>query len=178
MDRRPFLTALILVAAKAAGALEPDEILITYTMKRGGQQISAVSHELEWNFLLIDGHRARMQVRVPVHSFDSGDADFDSALRKAIGSAEHPFAQIDGIARHGRLDGTLELAGVVRPVTVLLHSERAGGGTAAVASLAIDLRDYSIDLKGVDPRVEIAAIARFPVGANAVLAGGSTRPKN
>src|SRR5712664_3588314 len=91
MDRRPFLTALLLVAAKAAGALEPDEILITYTMKRGGQQISAVSHELEWNFLLIDEHRARMQVRVPVHSFDSGDADFDSALRKAIGSAEHPL---------------------------------------------------------------------------------------
>jgi len=177
MDRRPFLTALLLVAAKAAGALEPDEVLITYTMNRGGQQISAVSHELEWNFLMLDEHRARMQVRVPVDSFASGEADFDSALRKAIGSAKHPLAQIDGIARHGRLDGTLELAGVVRPVTVLLHSERAAGQAAAVASLAIDLRDYSIVLKGVDPRVEIAVIARFPVGANAVLAGGSTRPK-
>jgi hypothetical protein len=178
MDRRPFLTALLLVAAKAAGALEPDEILITYAMKRGGQQISAVSHELEWNFLMLDHHRARMQVRVPIDSLDSGDAEFDSALRKAIGSTEHPIAQIDGIARHGRLDGTLELGGVVRPVTVLLHTERAAGGAAAVASLAIDLRDYSIVLKGVDPRVEIAVIARFPVGANAVLAGGSTRPKN
>jgi len=143
MDRRPFLTALLLVAAKAAGALEPDEVLITYTMNRGGQQISAVSHELEWNFLMLDEHRARMQVRVPVDSFASGEADFDSALRKAIGSAKHPLAQIDGIARHGRLDGTLELAGVVRPVTVLLHSERAAGQAAAVASLAIDLRDYT-----------------------------------
>jgi hypothetical protein len=178
MDRRPFLTALLLVAATAAGALEPDEILITYAMKRGGQQISAVSHELQWNFLMLDEHRARMQVRVPVDSLDSGDAEFDSALRRAIGSAKHPLAQIDGIARRGRLDGTLELAGIVRPVTVLLHAERTSGEVAAVASLAIDLREYSIVLKGVDPRVEIAVIARFPVGANAVLAGGSTRPKN
>ena len=178
MTRRPFLTALLLVAAQAAGALEPDEILITYAMKRGGKQISAVSHELEWNFLMLDEHRARMRVRVPVDSFDSGDAKFDSALRNAIGSARHPLAQIEGIARHGRLDGTLELAGVTRPVTVRLHAERAAGGAAAVASLAIDLRDYSIVLKGVDPHVEIAVIARFPVGANAVLAGGSTQPKN
>jgi hypothetical protein len=178
MSPRPFLTALVLVAAESAGALEPDEILITYAMKRGGQRISAVSHQLEWNFLMLDDHRARMQVRVPVDSLESGDAEFDSALRKAIGSAEHPIAQIDGIARHGRLDGTLELAGVVRPVKVHLHAERAAGGAAAVASLAIDLRDYSIALKGVDPRVEIAVIARFPVSANAVLAGGSTRPKN
>src|SRR6266850_754584 len=140
MDRRPFLTALLLVAAKAAGALEPDEILITYAMKKGGQQVSAVSHELEWNFLMLDDHRARMQVRVPVDSFVSGDAEFDSALRNAIGSAEHPLAQIDGIARHGRLDGTLELAGVVRPVTVLLHAERAAGGAAAVASRSEERR--------------------------------------
>jgi len=96
MNRRPLLTALLLVATKAASALEPDEILITYSMKRGGQQISAVSHELEWNFLLLDEHRARMQVRVPVDSFDSGDAEFDSALRKAIGSAEHPLRRSTG----------------------------------------------------------------------------------
>src|SRR6266446_1347120 len=147
MNRRPFLTALLLVATKAASALEPEEILITYAMKRGGQQISAVSHELEWNFIMLDHQRARMQVRVPIDSFDSGDAEFDSALRKAIGSAEHPIAQIDGIARHGRFDGTLELAGVVRPVRVRLHAERAAGGAAAVAPLAIDLRDYSIVLK-------------------------------
>src|SRR6267143_6806713 len=90
MNRR-FLTAVLVVAAKAAGALEPEEILITYALKRGGQQISEVSHELEWTFLMLNDQRAKMQVRVPVHSFDSGDADFDSALRKAIGSAEHPL---------------------------------------------------------------------------------------
>jgi len=117
-----------------------------------------------------------MQVRVPVDSLfpamQSSIPRFES-----IGSAEHPLAQIDGIARHGRLDGTWS-----SPVSAAghgaLHAERAAGGAAAVASLAIDLRDYSIVLKGVDPRVEIAVIARFPVGANAVLAGGSTRPKN
>ena len=113
MNRR-FLTAVLVVAAKAAGALEPEEVLITYAMKRGGQQVSAVSHELEWTFLMLDNQRAKMRVRVPVESLDSGDAAFDSALRKAIGSAKHPLAQIEGIAKHGRLDGTLELAGIAR----------------------------------------------------------------
>jgi len=104
-------------------------------MKRGGQQISAVSHELEWNFLMLDDHRARMQVRVPIDSFDSGDAKFDSALRKAIGSTEHPSRRSTGSQGTGVLTEPWSSGGVVRPVTVLLHAERAAGGAAAVASL-------------------------------------------
>ncbi len=170
--------ALFALAATAAGALEPDQVLVTYELKMGTHQITGVSHQLEWAFQVLDDEHALVRVRVPVDSFDSGHSDFDSLWRRAIDSKRHPFAEIDGIARQGRLDGTLDLAGVVRPVSVLLHTERVAGNLIAVASLTIDLRDYGIALEGVDPQASIEMTARLAAAKDAVLAGGFTRPAN
>lgn len=179
MDRKRFLMALFFaLAATAAGALEPDQVLVSYEMKVQGRQISGVSHELEWSFQALDQERAQVRVSVPIQSFDSGHPGFDSALRKAIDSGRHPLAQINGVARQGRLDGTLELAGVVKPVTILLRLEHVGGNIIAVASLAIDLRDYGIALEGAEPQMSIDLIARLVSSPNAVLAGGFTRQAN
>jgi polyisoprenoid-binding protein YceI len=178
MKRRRFLMAILALAATAAGALEPDQVLISYELKMGTRQISGVSHQLEWSVLPLDDERAQVRVRVPIDSFDSGHRDLDSVLRRAIDSERHPFAQIDGIARQGRLDGTLDLAGVVRPVTVRLHLERVAGNVIAVASLAIDLRDYGLAIEGVDPHASIEVIVRLVSSPSAVLAGGFTRPSN
>ncbi len=178
MNRRRFLMAIFALAATAAGALEPDQVFITYGMKMGTRQVSGVSRELEWSFVALDDAHALMRVRVPIDSFDSGHDDFDSALRKAIGSDRHPFVQIDGIARQGQIDGTLELAGVSRPVSVRLHAERVAGNVIAVASLTIDLRDYGVAIDGVDPHVSFDAVVRLTASPEAVLAGGLTRPAN
>jgi polyisoprenoid-binding protein YceI len=178
MSRRRLLMALFALAATAAGALEPDQVIITYDLKMGTRQISGVSHELEWSFRALDEERAEVRLRVPIESFDSGHRAFDSALCKAIGSERHPFAQIEGIARQGRLDGRLDLAGVVRPVTVGLRTERVAGNVVAVASLAIDLGDYGIALEGVDPHASIDVIVRLVSSPDAVLAGGVTRQAN
>src|ERR1700682_6856780 len=117
MSRRRLLMALFALAATAAGALEPDQVIITYELKMGTRQISGVSHELEWSFRALDDERAEVHLLVPIDSFDSGHRAFDSVLRKAIDSERHPFAQIEGIARQDRLGGRLDLAGVGRPVT-------------------------------------------------------------
>jgi polyisoprenoid-binding protein YceI len=178
MNRRRFLMAIFALAATAAGALESDQVLISYQLKRGTREINGVSHQLEWSFEAIDGEHAQVGVRVPIDSFDSGHADFDSALRRTIDSERYPYAQIEGIAQQGRLDGTLDLAGVVRPVTVRLQTRRVAGNVIAVASLAIDLRDYGIALEGVDPHVSVEVIARLVASPDAVLAGGVTRPRN
>ncbi len=164
---------LFTLVATAAGALEPDQVLISYELKMGTRQVSGVSHELEWSFPALDDKRAQVRVRVPIDSFDSGHRDFDSVLRPAVDSERHPFAQIEGIARQGLLDGTLGLGSVVRPVTVRLHLERVAGNVIAVASLAIDLRDYGIALEDVDPHASIDVIVRLAANPDAVLAGGS-----
>jgi polyisoprenoid-binding protein YceI len=178
MNRRRFLMAIFALAATAAGALESDQVLISYQLKMGTAQISGVSHELEWSFEAIDDDHAQVGVRVPIASFDSGHRDFDSAVRRAIDSERHPFATIEGIAQPGRLDGTLDFAGVSRPVTVRLHTRRVAGNVIAVASLEIDLRDYGIALEGVDPHASVEMTARLVASSNAVVAGGFTRTTN
>jgi polyisoprenoid-binding protein YceI len=168
--------ALLVLAATAAGAVEePDPVLIRYELKMGTRQIAGVSHDLEIGFEELDGERAGLRARVPIDSFDSGHPDFDSIVRKAIDSEHHPFAQIEGIARQGRLDGTLELAGVVRPVTVRLRTERVAGNLIAVASFAIDLRDHGVEIAGVDPHVSVDVIVLLASGPQAVRAALQSR---
>ena len=71
MNRRRFLMAIFALAATAAGALESDQVLISYQLTMGTRQINGVSHELEWSFQAIDDDRAQVGVRVPIASFDS-----------------------------------------------------------------------------------------------------------
>ena len=172
------LMAIFALAATAAGAAGPDQVLIAYEMKMGARQISGVSHELECSGLALGDERARVRLRVPIDSFDSGHPDFDSQVRRAIGADDHPFVQIEGIAQQGRLEGTLDLAGVARPIAARLQADRDGDRIVAAASLAIDLRDYGIAIEGVDPHVSIDAIVRIAARPDAVLAGGFNRPTN
>jgi polyisoprenoid-binding protein YceI len=175
MNRRRLLMALFSLLATAAGATEPDQVLITYDLKMGSNEISGVSHELEWSFVALDHERGRMRLRVPVESFQSGHGDFDRALRKALDSERHPLVEIEGVASEGQLEGTLELAGAAHPVTVKLHLERGGGNIIAVASLQIDLREYGVSLEGVDPHMSIDAVVRLTSSPRAVVAGGYVR---
>jgi polyisoprenoid-binding protein YceI len=163
---------LLVLAAAAASADEPDQVLITYDLKIGAKELSGVSHELEWAFVAIDEGHGWMRLRVPVESFDSGHADFDRAVRKALDSEHHPLVEIEGEAREGRLDGKLALAGTVRPIAAKLHMERVGGHLVAVASMAFDLRDYGIAIPDVDPHMSIDAVVRLTTSPRAVLAGG------
>ena len=178
MNRTRILTAAFALTATAAGALDLDQVQIAYELKVGAHQISGVSHALEWQALALDGERAQVRLRVPIDSFDSGHAEFDSALRKALDAEYHPFAQLEGIARDGRLDGTIELKGVVRPILVRLHVERLEGHLIAVASFGVDLREHGIVLENVDPHLSVEAVVRLTTSTNAVLAGGFTRTAN
>jgi polyisoprenoid-binding protein YceI len=178
MNRRRFLIALFALAATAAGALEPHQVQISYRLKIGTQPISGVSHTLEWSLEALDDESAQVRVRVPVDSFDSGHRDFDSLLRAALDSRQHPFAEVQGTVRHGRLDGTLVLRGVERPVSIRLAIERAGGNVIAAGSFATDLRDYGVVLRGVDPHASIDVAVRLVAAPGVVLAGGFTRPEN
>ena len=178
MNRTRLLIAVFALAASAAGALDADQVQISYDLKMGTHQISGVSHALEWQTAALDAERAQVRVRVPIDSFDSGHADFDSVLRKALDADHHPFVQIEGVARDGQLEGTLELAGVVRPIVVRLHLERVAVHLVAIASFTVDLRDHGIVLEGVDPRLSVEALVRLTTNPDAVLAGGFTRTSN
>lgn len=175
MTRRLFAVALIALAATAAAALERPSVLVTYGLKAGTRPIAGVSRELEWLFQPFERGRAGMQLRVPIDSFVSGDPKFDAAFRQAIDSRRYPWLQIEGIAREGLLEGTVQLGGIVRDVVVRLHRERDGDDVLAIASVELDLRDFRIALAGVDPRLSLDLSARLVMSDDAVIAGGYMR---
>ena len=173
---RATLAAALALASTAASAVDAPHIVIAYELKSGSRPIRGVSHELEWLFVPLEGERARMVLRVPVDSFSSTDGAVDAEIRRAVGGEHHPFLQIDGIAVQGRLEGTLELAGVAHQITVQLHTERFGGSIVAVGSFTIDLRDYGLHPDGVDPQVSFDVSVRLVASKDAVLAGGFVGP--
>ncbi len=172
MTCRILAATSIVVYTAAAAAVERPAVLTTYALRAGTRPISGVSRELEWLFVPVDAERAQMKLRVPIDSFSSGDVKFDIALRRAIDSRRHPDLVIVGVAQEGRLDGTLELGGVAREVAIRLHRQRAGGSVIAIASVAIDLRDFGVHLDGVEPRMSLEMAAGLVVSPDAVLAGG------
>jgi polyisoprenoid-binding protein YceI len=178
MKRRRFLMTIFALAATAAGALEPDQVQIAYQLKMGTGEISGVSHELDLTVLAIDDQSAQVHLRVPIDSFDSGHPDFDSRLRAALDARQHPFAEIEGALRPGRIEGTLDLRGVKQPVSIQLTIERVAGNVIAAGSFAIDLRDYGVALEGVDPHASIDLVVRLVAAPGVVLAGGFTRQTN
>jgi polyisoprenoid-binding protein YceI len=176
MKRRRMILGLLALAATAAGALEPDQVQIAYELKIGSHQISGVSHAIEWQTETLDSDRVQVRLSVPIASFDSGHPEIDAAVRRALDAEHHPFAVLEGVALRDRLEGTLELAGVARPIAVRLHVERLDGSVIGAASFAVDLADYGLALPGVDRKVSVDAIVRLVASRNAVLAGGVARP--
>jgi len=118
---------------------------------------------------MLDDHRA--SAGAPYPSIRSFPAMQSSIPRFAMRSVPPSIPSRRSTDRKARAtDGTLELAGVVRPVTVLLTPSGCGRRRRRRVT-----RDRSPRLlhrpEGCGSGVEIAEIARFPVGANAVLAG-------
>lgn len=173
MNRRTIILALLATLARAALGDEPDQVLVTYEAAVGGGQISGASHSMQWSASQLADGSTRVQLRVPVESFDSGHAAFDSLLRTALESRRHPFAEVDGIVRAGRFEGVLSLRGVAAPLSLPVRAVHTGRQLIVDASFPVDLSQFGVSLPGVAPRVTVDFIARLSTTPEAVEAGGA-----
>ena len=164
---------LLAVLARAAVAGEPDQVLVTYEVSVGDRQISGASHSLQWSAAQLGDGSTRVQLRIPVDSFDSGHPQFDSLLRAALQSQKYPYAEIDGVVRSGRFEGTLELRGVVKPLHTMVHAVQAGGQLVVDASFGVDLAQYGVVLPSFGPKAAVDFVARLSARPEAVQAGGA-----
>jgi hypothetical protein len=101
---------------------------VQYTLVHKLHEVKGKSEKLEGRALVLAGGAARVQVRVAVASFDSGNSNRDAHMREATHELQHPHVTIKGT-----LDGiTLPLASAVdktMQATVELNGER---GTVAI----------------------------------------------
>jgi len=173
MKRRTMILALLATLAHAALGEEADQVLVTYEASVGERQISGASHSLQWSASQQADGSTRVQLRVPLESFDSGHPRFDSLLREALQARAHPFAEVEGVVREGRFEGILSLRGVPVPVSLPVRAVHSGRQLIVDASFPVDLAQFGVSLPGVKPRVTIDFVARLSATPEAVLAGGA-----
>lgn len=155
------LTALALLSAAAPGArvldLDARASTVRFHVEHKLHQVDGVSRGAEGKAVLDADGAVRAMVRVPVQSFDSGDANRDSHMLQALEAGRFPFVVFKGVgslagaAPGGRpvelkLRGELEFHGVKRPVEVPVTVELGQDGSARVrGTFTVSLEAHGVE---------------------------------
>jgi polyisoprenoid-binding protein YceI len=148
--------AALPIAAMGADSWRSTSASLSYRAVHKLHAVEGKSSQAE-AVAVIEGHRAQVMARVPVTSFDSGNANRDAHVLEALEASKHPLAVYKGVvggfalpqpgsrSTH-RLAGELELHGVKRPLGVELTLEREGP-SVLIASFRFEA---SLEAHGVE----------------------------
>ena len=174
MTRWPWLSLLAVVAAASA---QPDHSLalksgtLTYRVVHKLHHVEGTTRELEGRAVVQDDGTARVQVRVKVASFDSGNSNRDAHMREATHEPVHPYATVKGtltgirLPLAGPLDlsmpATVELNGEKEAVTIPVSLRPDGPNVRATFSFPISLDALKVErpellFVKIDDRAEIS----------------------
>ncbi len=154
------LAALALVAATAepqAYTVDDARSVIRFHVNHKLHASDGRSSQIEGKAVIQPDGKVLTMIRVPVASFDSGDANRDSNMRETLDAARLPFVVFKGVtslvlpAARGTpiattIRGELDFHGVKRPVDVPVTLRFADGGTAEVkGKMKLSLESYQIE---------------------------------
>lgn len=154
------LLALLLAASAPAGqvlTVEPAESSIRYYVHHKLHDVNAESRQIEGKAVLAPDGTVVAMFRVPVASFDSGDANRDVNMRETLEDRRHPFVVFKGRTAvpvplsagttiRADVDGELDLHGVKRRVTIPVDiTMNDAGGAVVKASFHVSLEAHQID---------------------------------
>src|SRR5437764_1254496 len=132
------LVALLLSAPPPGQLLDLREGTLTYTVVHRFHEVRATSHQVEGRALAQPDGTVKVQIRVRVATFDSGNSNRDEHMREATHEQSHPYAEvkgtISGVAiplqqpEETTLHGTVELNGEKQAQDISVKLEPAGGG--------------------------------------------------
>jgi polyisoprenoid-binding protein YceI len=155
--------ALALVALLAASAdpqaytVDPAHSTIRFHVNHKLHASDGRSSQIEGKAVVQPDGRVLAMVRVPVASFDSGDANRDSNMREVLEAPKFPFVVFKGVtslvlpaaqgkAIPAKLEGELEFHGVKKRIEVPVGLQFASDGSATVTGkLTLSLDAYKIE---------------------------------
>jgi len=136
-------------------AVVPAASPVSFHVNHKLHKVDGVSHGAEGKAVLEPDGQVRTMVRIPVQSFDSGDANRDSHMLETLEAGRHPYVVFKGVGTlphppsgkpaELRLRGELDFHGVKRPVEVPVTVELGADGTARVRGRLV----VSLDAHGV-----------------------------
>ncbi len=154
------VAALALLAAGAPEreilSVDPAASVVRFHVNHKLHEVDGASKSIEGKVVLEPDGRVLAMVRIPIASFDSGDANRDSHMRETLEAGRFPYVVFKGVstavalAAQGRttptLKGELEFHGVKQPVEVPVSVELGRDGSAKVkGKMRISLEAYRIE---------------------------------
>ena len=154
------LVAAVVAAAAPAGvplSVDPATSVATYHVRHALHAVDGRSSAIEGKAIVGDDGRVMAMVRIPISSFDSGDANRDANMRDTLEISKFPYVVFKAVAHlpvpapHGHafettLDGELDFHGVRHrlavPATVTLGDD---GGAAVKARLHVSLDAFHVE---------------------------------
>ena len=152
--------ALCAASARAdtpAGArmLDLKSGALTYTLVHKLHEVKGTSTKLEGKALLQPDGSARVQVRAPVASFESGNANRDAHMREVTHELQHRYvsvkATLAGVsvplaeAAQKTINATVELNGEKQEVPIQVTLSPDGPRVKAHLSFPISLTAFKVD---------------------------------
>ncbi len=154
------LAVLALLAGASqphAYAVDPAHSTIRFHVHHKLHSSDGRSSSIEGKAIVQPDGKVLTMVRVPVASFDSGDANRDSNMREALEASRFPFVVFKGVtslvmpATLGKaiatsIRGELEFHGVKQPIDVPVSLQLGDDGTARVTGkMTLSLDSYRIE---------------------------------
>ncbi len=155
--------ALAALALLLAGSSEPQAYTVVPARSTIRYHVNHKLHAADGRSSSIEGKaivqadgKVLAMVRVPVATFDSGDANRDSNMRDALEAGRFPFVVFKGVtslvmpAALGKgiateLKGQLDFHGVTHPVTVPITLQLAPDGARVTGKMKLSLDAYRIE---------------------------------
>lgn len=135
--------ALACALAPAARAQAPGVVAysvdtprskVTYTMVHKLHKWSGVSQKAEGKARVLPDGKAQVMVRIPVESFDSGNANRDAHMKETVEAARHPMVELKAVG-----DGVVAPAGGAGEVTRTFHGEITFHGVKKTLEIPVKL---------------------------------------
>lgn len=151
------LALLVATATRETYTVDAAESVVRYHVVHKLHKVDGKTSKVEGKAVLDPDGKVLAMVRIPVATFDSGDANRDAHMRETLDAGKHPFVVFKGLtslvvpAAHGkripmRLKGELDFHGVVRPIDVPVTVDFAADGSATVrGKLTVSLDAHRVE---------------------------------
>jgi polyisoprenoid-binding protein YceI len=152
------LALLIAAVLPAVGTytVEPARSSVRYGVVHKLHQVEGASSDLEGKAVVREDGSAIAQVRVPVSTFRSGDANRDTHMLEVVQAGRFPFVTVKAVLRMGTggefpvgpvpAEAELDFHGVKSRATIPIRLTRQADGTLRVQGGF----DVSLDAHGVE----------------------------
>jgi polyisoprenoid-binding protein YceI len=154
------VATLFLAAGVTSGrslSVDPASSVVRFHVNHKLHAVDGRSSSIEGRVVVADDGKVLAMVRVPVATFESGDANRDANMRATIEAGRFPYVVLKGVSRlpvpllAGRalelsLEGELDFHGVRKPIVVPVSVHLSEVGVAEVhAKMTFSLESFRIE---------------------------------